>query len=157
MRRAERSRSSRCCHFRCFLLLVVLGALSYLLLVLSVPQRESFQTFFAHDFPLENLPTFNIHMYPNTSPLSPGYPIFTSLLSVLEKWNPDHPDAPHDFVELLQHFNYSNATERALAKQYREAELPFKVYDVPDFNRVSRLWSKPYLSHNFNSNMKWVM
>ena len=59
------------------------------------------------------------------------YPLYKSLLSIVEAWNPDDPDPPTQFEETLQHFNYSNLYERQLAEQYRNAELPFKIYNVP--------------------------
>jgi lipopolysaccharide transport system ATP-binding protein len=36
-----------------------------------------------------------------------------------------------------------------MAEQYRNAELPFKVYDVPDFDAVSRKWDDSFLSREF--------
>jgi hypothetical protein len=78
-------------------------------------------------------------------------PRYQSLLSVVTRWNPDVPDPPADFHETLQHFNYSNTEERAMASKYRNAELPFKLYDVPDFDRVAQLWSDEYLESNMGS------
>lgn len=60
-----------------------------------------------------------------------NYPVYKSLLSIIEAWNPDDPDPPEQFEETLQHFNYSNQVERQLAEQYRNAELPFKLYNIP--------------------------
>ena len=98
-------------------------------------------------------PTYNTKLFPKIQHSLHQYPAFTPLLSVLTQWNPNNPSPPRGFSESLQHFNFSDPAERALAEVYRKAELPFKVYDVPIFNNVSRMWSKQYLSENFK-NMK---
>ena len=78
-----------------------------------------------------------------------SYPSYLDLHDVVTSWNPDNPDPPSLFRETLAHFNYSNLAERAMAEQYRNAELPFKVYDVPDFDAVSRKWDDSFLSREF--------
>jgi len=79
---------------------------------------------------------------------SAPYPQYTPLLSVLQSWNPDDPDIPSTFTETLQHFNYSDSSERAMAEKYRNAELPFKIYGIPDIEHVRKKWSKPYLERS---------
>ena len=85
-----------------------------------------------------------------------GYPHYKSLLSLVTSWNPDLPDPPPEFHETLQHFNYSDLAERAMAVQYRNAELPFKLYDVPAFSRVSLEWTDAYLEANMGSDAPHV-
>jgi len=70
-----------------------------------------------------------------------SYPVFNSLLDIVTAWNPDDPDPPPVFRETLQHFNYSNPTERTMAESFRDAEIPFKVYDVPDVDEVTSKWT----------------
>ena len=77
------------------------------------------------------------------------YPEFVKLGNVVSAWNPDQPDPPKVFRETLQHFNYSNRAERAMAEEYRNAELPFKVYNVPEFDRIANKWTDGYLSEEF--------
>lgn len=87
---------------------------------------------------------------PLPRPLDPSsYPRYLKLANVVKGWNPDLPDPPPVFRETLQHFNYSNPAERAMAVEYRNAELPFKVYNVPDFDRTGKLWTDEYLSAEF--------
>lgn len=86
----------------------------------------------------------------NSNPLSPkhdggSYPVYRSLLDVLKDWNPDQADPPSEFTETLMHFDYSNVTEREWALNYRNEELPFKVYNVPEFEQVSEKWTTKYL------------
>lgn len=84
------------------------------------------------------------------------YPPYRSLLDLVSEWNPDNPDPPAEFHERLQHFNYSDPVERAMAEKYRNAEVPFKLYDVPGFSAVSRLWSDEYLMENMDSDSPHV-
>ena len=73
------------------------------------------------------------------------YPVYTSLLTILERWHPDDPDPPQEFHETLQHFNYSNPYERAMAELFRDKEVPFKLYDIPDVDAVTNKWTNRYL------------
>ena len=75
-----------------------------------------------------------------------SYPQYISLLELIEQWNPDLPDIPAEFLETLQHFNYSDLKEREIAARFRDAEVPFKLYDVPEVNKVTEKWSVDYLS-----------
>ena len=77
------------------------------------------------------------------------YPIFNNLLDVVSQWNPDQPDPPAIFRETLMHFNYSNPTEREYAAKFRDAELPFKLYDIPEITAVTHLWDDEYLQQQF--------
>lgn len=87
--------------------------------------------------------------YPVVRPLTANieYPSssYRSLLELVRNWNPDIPDHPLYFTEVLQHFNYSDHRERQVAKAYRVAELPFKLYDVPELSAVTDLWTDSYL------------
>lgn len=73
---------------------------------------------------------------------------YTSLLQLVKDWNPDQPDEPANFKESLQTFNYLNETERAFAERYRDAEIPFKIYNVPEIDEVSAKWTNQYLLMN---------
>ena len=73
------------------------------------------------------------------------YPHYDSLLDVLQNWNPNQPNPPKYFKETIMHFNFSNIEERQLAEQYREAEIPFKLYDIPELNVAQKKWTDAYL------------
>ena len=80
------------------------------------------------------------------------YPKFKSLLDVVTQWNPDQVEVPPVFVETLQHFNYSDPKERAMAERYRDAEMPFKMYGIADFETIGQKWSdEDYLIQGMNS------
>jgi len=77
------------------------------------------------------------------------YPSYESLLTILERWPPDEPDRhPSVFNETLQCFNYSDPREKAAAEEYRNAELPFKLYDVRELTMVQQRWTDEYLIKN---------
>ena len=74
------------------------------------------------------------------------YPPTEPLLDIVKRWNPDDSKhLPNPFRESLQVFNYSDPFERAVAEKYRNAEVPFKVYGVPDVEAVSEKWTDEYL------------
>ena len=74
-----------------------------------------------------------------------GYPVYSSLLETVSKWNPDDPEPPTTFKETIQRFNYSDELERSYAEKFRNAELPFKIYNIPDILSVTRKWNDEYL------------
>jgi hypothetical protein len=78
-----------------------------------------------------------------------SYPLYTNLLSIITAWNPDNPDPPPVFNEVLQRFNYSDPGERDAALKYRDAELPFKLYDVHEFSDIVEKWTDDYLVTEF--------
>ena len=75
-----------------------------------------------------------------------SYPVYDSLLNIVTNWGPDDPEIPKVFKETLQHFNYSNPIERDIALKFRDAEIPFKVYNVPEFEVAKLKWDDKYLS-----------
>ena len=89
--------------------------------------------------------------HPTIESYRDSYPSYTPLLSIIEQWNPDNPDPPAIFQETLQHFNYSNLRERAMAEIYRNEEKPFKVYGIPEFNVVVDKWTDQYLSEQMRT------
>ena len=82
------------------------------------------------------------------------YPKYANLLDVIKAWNPDDPDPPSSFKESLQHFDYSNTDEMIAAVKFRDAELPFKVYNVPEFDSVVNKWSDDYLTSQFRNSIE---
>jgi hypothetical protein len=58
---------------------------------------------------------------------------------LLENWNPDDTTIPPYHFNSLCYFNYQ--TEYTKALKYRNAEVPFVVYNVPEVDEVVRRWS----------------
>ena len=78
---------------------------------------------------------------------------FKPLYNVLDAWNPDNPDEPSDFAETLQHFDFGNPAERAMAEKFRNAELPFKLFNMTEFTEVANLWTDKYLHDQLMTNI----
>ena len=73
------------------------------------------------------------------------YSMQSSLLDAVVSWNPDDPEVPVDFTETIRIFDYSNITERNMAMNIRNLELPFKLFNVPDVALVVDKWTDEYL------------
>lgn len=75
---------------------------------------------------------------------------YRTLLDVVTEWSPDDPEVPANFRETLQHFNFGDPDERLMAEKFRNEELPFKVYNVSEFDETSNLWTDTYLISNLD-------
>lgn len=84
-------------------------------------------------------------------PSTGGYPQLSTLGELMERWPQDELDHPPPVLhETLQHFNYSNPTEREMARKFRDAELPFKLYDIPEVTQAGHKWTDEYVSKQFD-------
>lgn len=100
----------------------------------------------------------NLIISPNPTILWPSlslikqdiYPYKTSLLSLLQNWIPNNINRPTRFVEVLQHFNYEILEQRRASVKYRNNGFPYKLYNIPDINKASKLWTNDYLSDQLN-------
>jgi hypothetical protein len=95
----------------------------------------------------------NKYAYPEILPDVPpasAYPPLRPLGELMKEWNHDE-DNLGTIRESLQHFNYSDPIQLAMAVRYREAEVPFKLYDVPEVREASRKWTDQYVAAGFMS------
>jgi hypothetical protein len=79
---------------------------------------------------------------------------YDNLYHIIESWNPDEPEVSEDFQERLQHFNYGDPYERELAMKFRDAEVPFKLYNVSKLNEISTKWTDSYLIESIGSSRR---
>jgi len=87
-----------------------------------------------------------------TPPPFEEYPPLDKLESIINHWPQDEYDSPPTpFIEKLQHFDFNNQEELQAAIQYRELELPFKVYNVPEVITAGGKWTLDYLSAQFDT------
>ena len=80
------------------------------------------------------------------------YPFLQPLGELLDEWPQDaidHPPSP--IKEHLMVFDYSDPKQRNAAMKFRDADLPFKVFNVPEITRASELWTDAYVSREFDS------
>jgi Cupin-like domain len=92
------------------------------------------------------------YQYPDLEP-SPtnDYPNLDTMETIMTRWPQDRlDDPPETIIERLMHFNYSNPRERKMALEYREAELPFKVYDIPEISAIANKWTDEYVTAGFD-------
>jgi len=76
------------------------------------------------------------------------YPQLKPLRELMQDW-PQDQDKHGMIHETLLHFNYSDTAERAMAQRFRDAELPFKLYDVPEIEEAGRKWTDEYVAYGF--------
>lgn len=81
-------------------------------------------------------------------PIPPSsYPETYPMVDILGNWNSDVTEIPPVHFDSLCHFDYQNASQRAAALAYREREVPFITYNVPEVDDVVRKWNDlSYLS-----------
>lgn len=75
---------------------------------------------------------------------------YKPLLTILKRWSLKDltpPDDAADF-DILPLLDYLKEEDRAVALKYREAELPFKLYNIPEIVHASSKWTDEYLSIN---------
>ena len=87
-------------------------------------------------------------------PLQEGveYPKAFSMVDILKNWNPDNTDIPPQHYDTLCHFDYQDPKQLKLAYEYRGAELPFIVYNIPELDAVVKKWNDfDYLSHRLGN------
>lgn len=83
-------------------------------------------------------------------PPAAQYPQFKSLQQLMVDWHQDE-DYPGVIKETLLHFNFSDPVQLEAAKRFRNAEVPFKLYDVPELDSASQKWTDEYVSSQFDS------
>lgn len=71
----------------------------------------------------------------------PNYPEQFPIMDLIDNWNPDQAEAPAKHYHALCRFDYATDLEKAFA--YREAELPFIVYNTPEAEDVVQKWNQP--------------
>lgn len=79
------------------------------------------------------------------------YPRLEKMSKIFETWEQDNLDSPPETLrEVLQHFDYQDPEQVRAATKYRDLELPFKVYNVPEVVAANSKWTDEYLASHFN-------
>jgi hypothetical protein len=80
------------------------------------------------------------------------YPKSFGMMDLLTNWNADNTDIPEKHYDTLCHFNYLNSTEVQMALNYRDHELPFVMYNIPELDNIVKKWNNlDYLSEKLGS------
>mmetsp|Transcript_54081 Transcript_54081/g.123240 ORF Transcript_54081/g.123240 Transcript_54081/m.123240 type:complete len:492 (+) Transcript_54081:150-1625(+) len=84
----------------------------------------------------------------------PGYPEAYPIMDIVNNWGPDRPTPiPEKHYHALCRFDY--VKDRAKATAYREAEVPFVVYNHPGAEEVVKKWSQPDYLEKLLGNEKY--
>jgi len=86
-----------------------------------------------------------------TPPNDGTYPPLEKMSTIFETWGQDDLDSPPEtLIETLQHFDFLDPEQVQAATKYRDLELPFKVYNVPEVVAANSKWTDEYLAAHFN-------
>eukprot|EP00039_Didymoeca_costata_P001135 m.50059 g.50059 ORF g.50059 m.50059 type:complete len:643 (-) comp10645_c0_seq1:233-2161(-) len=88
------------------------------------------------------------------------YPKLQNLTFFLNRWPPDDPnvpDVPGIEKGTLEKLDFQNPKEKRRATVLRLHEVPFLLYNVPEINRVHKLWTDAYLSSRIGTQDVRVM
>jgi Cupin-like domain len=79
------------------------------------------------------------------------YPKLQPLQEIMQEWPQDELDRPPRMIhEVLMHFDYTNPVELQAARRFRDAQLPFKLVNVPEVIEAGKKWTDEYLATNFD-------
>eukprot|EP00934_Nitzschia_sp_Nitz4_P007102 Nitzschia sp. Nitz4//scaffold332_size19022//5232//7076//NITZ4_008739-RA/size19022-processed-gene-0.18-mRNA-1//1//CDS//3329548198//7092//frame0 len=94
------------------------------------------------------------YQYPSVSltPPKKGYPNLRPLRELFSDWPQDELDSPPlPLVETLQHFDFRDPEQLAIAELYRQHEVPFKLTNVPELIHANQKWTDEYVSQGFDA------
>lgn len=72
-------------------------------------------------------------------PPTKSYPRKVSIQDIVANWNPDNTTPPTRMYRTICQFDYQKEFHMALI--YRNAEVPFQLYNVPEMEEVVHKWS----------------
>jgi len=82
---------------------------------------------------------------------SPNYPKAYPIMDIINNWGPDRPKpVPLKHYLSLCRFDYEKDLEKALI--YRDAEVPFILYNQPQAQNVVKKWSEPEYLEKLSGN-----
>lgn len=74
-------------------------------------------------------------------PDEPEYPPEALVVDMLRNWNPDDIAIPERHHNTLCRLDFQK--DAAKAQRYRDAEVPFVVYNIPEFDATVQRWNEP--------------
>jgi hypothetical protein len=79
------------------------------------------------------------------------YPKLQTLQEIMLDWPQDELDHPPTVLfETLQHFDFQNPLELVAARKFRERQLPFKLYNIPELIEARQKWTDDYVARHFD-------
>nr|CCA20289.1 conserved hypothetical protein [Albugo laibachii Nc14] len=81
-----------------------------------------------------------------------AYPQLFPSGDIFKNWSPYHPQSPPlNTYSSLCRFNISSPYEFRLARLFRDMQVPFVSYGVPELDKVTRAWTDEYLEDQMRS------
>ncbi|OWZ18193.1 hypothetical protein PHMEG_0007755 [Phytophthora megakarya] len=80
-----------------------------------------------------------------------AYPQLFPSAALFDNWKPENTvHVPHAIFDSICHFNVSDPYEFRLAQMFREMEVPFVAYGVPELSAAVERWTDEYLTEKLN-------
>ena len=83
----------------------------------------------------------------------PNYPKAYSIMDIINNWGADEHDIPNMHYDSLCHFNFETEFDKAM--NYRNADVPFVVYNNPDIDRTVMNWGSVDYVENMLAGKKY--
>ncbi|EEY66797.1 uncharacterized protein PITG_17363 [Phytophthora infestans T30-4] len=80
-----------------------------------------------------------------------AYPQLFPSVALFDNWKPESTaQVPASIFDSICHFNVSDPYEFRLAQMFREMEVPFVAYDIPELTSAAERWTDEYLTEKLN-------
>ncbi|KAE8891849.1 hypothetical protein PF005_g3594 [Phytophthora fragariae] len=79
-----------------------------------------------------------------------AYPQLFPSAVLFDNWKAENTQVPHAIFDSICHFNVSDPYEFRLAQMFREMEVPFVTYGVPELTAATKLWTDEYLTEKLS-------
>ncbi|KAH7462457.1 hypothetical protein KRP22_004878 [Phytophthora ramorum] len=80
-----------------------------------------------------------------------AYPQMFPSAALFDNWKPEETDqVPSGIFDSICHFNVSDSSEFRLAQMFREMEVPFVTYGVPELTEAKKRWTDEYLTRQLD-------
>jgi hypothetical protein len=86
-------------------------------------------------------------------PDEPTFPEEFPLMDLIDNWNPDSTEIPERHYNSICRLDYQKDYDKAM--RWREAEVPFIVYNIPEVDEASAKWMTPGYLHKRLGKAKW--
>ncbi|EGZ26493.1 hypothetical protein PHYSODRAFT_443642, partial [Phytophthora sojae] len=84
-----------------------------------------------------------------------AYPQLFPSAALFDNWKPEDTQIPRAIFDSICHFNVSDPYEFRLAQMFREMEVPFVTYGVPELTAATELWTDEYLTQKLGPTARY--
>ncbi|KAG1691975.1 hypothetical protein DVH05_025954 [Phytophthora capsici] len=79
-----------------------------------------------------------------------AYPQLFPSAALFDNWKAENTHIPPVIFDSICHFNVSDPNELRLAQVFREMEVPFVAYGIPELTAATESWTDEYLTEQLN-------